>query len=232
MNSVTGKFGYRRENRHEIEVRLEDFDKYKSLGYIGIMSKGDGNIIMRKSGDREYSHYSSGVVYAHITAYARDMLYNHVKKIPYEDLLYLATDAIVFKGKNNLKHFNISNKMGDWKVEEEGSEFEAWNEQYYRIDNNIKASGVRKPDVSIKALREGKVETTAMFTIKMAWKKGEFENMGSFEDKLLLLKSVPKRWRYYPKEIREELKSDMFRSIDFIEKIRQENKEKLIKNNL
>ena len=32
---------------------------------------------------------------------------------------------------------------------------------------------------------EGKIGTTAMFTIKMGWKKGEFENIGSFEDKLL-----------------------------------------------
>ena len=85
----------------------------------------------------------------------------------------------------------------------------------------IKWGGVRKTDVSIKSIREGKIETTALFTVKMSWKKGEFENMGSFEDKILHLSNKPKRWRPYPNEIIEKLDSEMLTAIEMMERMRQ-----------
>jgi len=148
------------------------------------------------------------------------MLYKKMKELPEEDLLYVSTDAITFKGKDNLKLFKMGTGLGEWKIEDSGNEFEGWNEQYYRIGTNIKASGVSKSKLSLKAIHEGKVETTAMFTMKMAWKKGEFENMGKFEDKIFNLSKTPKRFRPHPDFIIENLDSEMLYGVELAKKMR------------
>lgn len=160
---------------------------------------------------KKYSRTSNPIIYAYITAYARTYLYEHLIKIPFEDLLYCATDSIIFKNKDNLKYFNLNDELGGWKIEKTSHEAEFFKtECYYRIGDEIKASGVRKRDVTLKGLRgEEKLTTKSLFTAKMGWKTGDFDKVGTFIEKPINLKGLPKRSIKLPSYIEENTPSQV-----------------------
>jgi len=216
MNSLTGKFGERRAENKTKKISREDLNKY--LDYEVEALCGDGDLIIKKQiSDKKYSNYANGIVYAHITAYARDYLYKQLIKLPEKDVLYLATDCIIFRN-NHLDKFKVGKGLGEWKIESYGKEAEFFTEQYYSLDNTLKSSGIKKKDVTIEGLRKGVLKTDNMFTIKMAFNTGEFDKIGSFPEKIIKLKKNPKRQRFYPSYIEELPQSRMVNYIQEMNK--------------
>jgi hypothetical protein len=215
MNSSTGRFAMKIANRINETIRVEKLGKYQAEGFglidDDIIDLENGYIIVYKTVEKKhYSNKANPSVYTHITAYMRDYLYQHMIKLPEDDLLYVTTDAIMFKNKKNLELFDIGTNMGQWKVEERGNVAEVWNEQYYEIDGRVKMSGVTDAIKHIDALREGKQFTTKrLITINQGSKKGNFEEIGSFTDVPMNLTYRPKRSLDYKDYIEEKLPSKM-----------------------
>ena len=209
-NSSTGRFAMKLKIQDEQVIKLQDLSKWQMKGYEGIVTLDNGLVIIRKQLERLHlSNKSNPSIYAHITAYARDELYKKLIKIPEEDLLYATTDAIIFKDKENLKHFKIGTEMGEWKVEEKGDTAEIWNEQFYEIAGNVRGSEIRKEDMNIEAIRTGnKLSTKRLFTVKMGFKTGRFDLVGKFLDHPISMQYTPKRARKYPEYILEARPSE------------------------
>ena len=104
----------------------------------------------------------------------------------------------------------MGTKMGEWKIEERGDKGEIWNEQFYEIDDNVRGSGIRKEDMDIQAIREGRqLHTNRLFTVKQGFRTGRFELVGTMNKHPVNMAYKPKRTRKYPKYIEEIPKSRM-----------------------
>lgn len=70
-------------------------------------------------------------------------------KIPTQDLLYIGTDGILFKG-NHLDKFKIGTEIGEYKiVKKDGNELKevnaiVWGKNNYLVGKDIRISGVHK----------------------------------------------------------------------------------------
>jgi hypothetical protein len=220
MNSPTGRFAFKVNDRVQEIIKTNEVQQYNSLGFEVISNiEGTNKWIVQKEGKvKRYGSTANPVIYAYITAYGRDMLYEFMRKIPFKELVYCATDSITFKNKDNLKHFKISNELGDWKIERYDDDGEFYSENQYRIGNEIRASGFRKKNVSIEHLRkERTLIDNKMFTTKQAWRTGEFHKVGTFVEQKVELKRNPKRKIKYPKYI-EELPQSRYKSVEEIMK--------------
>lgn len=218
MNSLTGKFAYQKQDKETKKINRTELYKHLGQGYTPVTPiHGTPDIIIEKVHAKKYANTSHPAIYAMIMAYARDYLYQHMKLIQPEDLLYVATDAIIFKGEHNLKHFNIGTQMGQWKLEKNNVESEFWNEDWYKIDNEIKSSGARKIDVTIEAIKGIKPLTTLnMTSLKQAKKQGKPELAGTFYNKTMNITRSPKRQIQYPPYIEEIPPSRLIKFEDII----------------
>lgn len=218
MNSLTGKLASRISRTEERVIHRRELQQYISEGYEPVADlEGTAYLIVEREIEKKhYARTSNPIMYAYITAYARDYLYRHLVKIPKEDLLYCVTDAIIFKG-NHIDKFKTGENMGEWTIEKQGKEGEFFNEHYYRVDDEIRASGTKKKDVTIEALRgEKKLTTTRMITPKEVWKSGNFQDAGRFVQKEMNLNRKPKRLLKYPsyiEEVPESRLNSMFEEI-------------------
>ncbi|MBD3248480.1 hypothetical protein GF336_00355 [Candidatus Woesearchaeota archaeon] len=224
MNGTTGKFIQRDNRMIRKIIRREDMPKYAKEGFSlkTMVSKTGDYIIEKKVNPKGFSKNAHPIIYAHITAYSRDYLYEHLIKIPPKDLLYCATDSIMFKNKDHIKNFKIGEKLGEWKVEAIDKPVEFFeNECFHRVGDEIKANGIRRGTANLKSLREnGKVERRQLFTMKMALKTGKFEKVGKFFKNEVSLKGIPRRRIKYPPYIEEVLPSEFVRHLEETMEIR------------
>jgi hypothetical protein len=140
MNNLYGKFSqYRNEKDYKIVLRHE-VQSYIDDGYEVTCSMGNKYIIS-KEGELYQPSYTNAIISILITAYARDYLYNQLKKIPKEDLLYCDTDSVMFKG-NYLDKFKQGNQMGEFKIELNNVECKILGEKRYYIHDRVKISGL------------------------------------------------------------------------------------------
>lgn len=95
-----------------------------------------------------------------IKAHARIMLWEALKKIPEKDLIYCATDSIVYLNDHKNK-FKLGNEMGDWRIIKQGT-FNTYGKNTYQIDNEIKISGIHKGDYTKEDYKNGEINYTKM----------------------------------------------------------------------
>lgn len=221
MNSTTGKFIQKNKRKMKKVTTRNNLRSFMAQGYkFKTDIPNTDKIIMEKEYEEKLSKNAHPIIYAHITAYARTYLYENLIKIKPTDLLYCATDSILFKNKENIKKFEIGEEMGQWKSEATDMEIEfVGNETFYRIGNEIKANGIRRGTVDMESLRRGtNIQRKHLYTLKMALKTGEFEKVGSFIKEEVSLKGIPRRKIKYPPYIEETTKSRMISMMDTLTK--------------
>jgi len=113
MNSLYGKFAQKIKEKSFIKHQSQvTYEMIKRCDYV----ERKGNFfIMKMSGDNKnfrIPRFVNPIFSIYTTAYARDELFNRMKKIRRDDLYYYDTDSLITS-----KHLDTSDKLGDLKLE-------------------------------------------------------------------------------------------------------------------
>jgi hypothetical protein len=148
MNSLYGKFGQRSGNeeiigdcdpalfRVETELDLETGKRYR-WRYIG------GKILCR--GEESESRYSHPAIAAHVTAYARCLLWELITVAGIENVHYMDTDSLHINAValSRLASYLHSNRLGALKVEKTIDTAIYYGPKDYELDRKRIIKGVR-----------------------------------------------------------------------------------------
>ena len=183
-NFTIGKFAQIRPQKEYIMDDIMKVNQYYSKGYKFLKSYGTNYLYYRKSAKKPSKHYNV-IISAMTNAYAKIYHYKYLEKIPKEDFVYCDTDNIIFKGAKHLKLFPIGKDIGQWKLSKADTDFKAFNKKTYKIGNDIRASGVRKPKTTeekkllLKEFEDGRIHYKRMVGIQ---KGKNLDDAGTFEN--------------------------------------------------
>jgi hypothetical protein len=149
MNTLYGKFG----QKNTVEERKTEMTKdgYKRIevydcitGTRSIEYKLFNTYVVQK-GEVEGKN-SMVAIPAHITEYARFLLWGFIKKVGVKNLYYCDTDSLKmrFKDAEVLRPFIDSERLGYLKIEDVFIEFILYGCKYYRTDDKLRIKGVPK----------------------------------------------------------------------------------------
>lgn len=173
LNNMIGKLC---QNRDAFDIMFDGLDKSEDLEEAGYKLSGfDGTegVFKRSKGEVKNAYYCP-IIPAYVNAYSRCFMNSHLRRIPIEDLIYMDTDSIYFKGQHEGK-FRISNKMGDWKLEHKDEDMKIYGKKSYRIGDRIKLAGVPKRGLNREVFDKGEIETSRMTSIfQNPGRAGEF----------------------------------------------------------
>lgn len=198
MNSLHGKFAEMRKEVDRVIVHKADNQEYIDKGYI---IKGDfgEECSLTKIKRKKYSTSAHPMIYALTTAYARDEIYKHLKKVPLKDLCYCDTDSCYFRG-NHLDKFKVGDDLGDFKIEFKDVNGLFIKEKVYSLSDNkgipirSRASGVKLKNLSEEQLK-GKQDIIQeeMHKLNTAYLKGTFDKVGTFSQKIKRIDSSKRK---------------------------------------
>jgi len=148
MNSLYGKFGQKIDNYEHIGEDLEH-----GVGFYGEWDVEDKKWLRfrRMNGyidivTGQVEGYNSFVaISAHVTGYARSLLWSFIRKIPSGRLFYCDTDSLIVDeiGKDILwKHID-ENVLGALHLEKQSDTLTVYNAKDYIFANKRKTKGVR-----------------------------------------------------------------------------------------
>lgn len=152
MNSLYGKFG-----QSSLESKVigscdpDEFVSYTAVdadtGETWREIHAGGSVISLKQGDE--SRYTFYAVAAHVTDYARRVLFDIIKLAGREHVYYSDTDSVLVddEGLNRVKGLMDELKLGYLKVEDKGDLFIGFAKKDYLLGSERKLKGFsRKPD--------------------------------------------------------------------------------------
>lgn len=189
MNSLFGKFGQRQEKKEIKFIYRADAGDYEDWEIEGCM---DDRYVVSKTKDMGRRYFVNPVIPALITSHARDYLYMHMTEIEEDDLLYCDTDSIILKNLRQYRSlFEIGKKMGQWKVVFDKRRGIFKGEKRYRIEEEIKMSGVAKRFMDITDFDKGIMKNQRLITMRQGWRGiGE---VGTFSDIQMRIKPSCKK---------------------------------------
>lgn len=168
MNSSFGKMAQHLPLRQYKLDTMELAPYYFKKGYDAIKSYKYDYLYRRLKPNTKYKPYYCPIIPTLINAYARIYMFKNIRKIPIKDLLYTDTDSILFKG-NYKNRFNISKKLGSFKIEHENKTAIIYAKKTYSIGNEVKVSGFHKKDLNIDDFQKGQINSTKLFTLNTAY---------------------------------------------------------------
>lgn len=152
MNNLHGKFAERRKEGFYIIDDISEADKYLEEGYK-IKTRFGFNYIYTKQNEYKYSPNFAPIISAYTTAYSREHIWKEMMKIPPEDLIYIGTDSILYKG-DHLDKYEINDEIGGFKIikngekELKGVTANIYGKNNYRVDTATRISGVNKKEIA------------------------------------------------------------------------------------
>lgn len=182
-NYLIGTLGRTTKGNEYIIAPQEETDKLRTQGWkIKHLVKAGLIRFVRKLEKKPSKDYCP-IIPAHIVAMSRIILYKKMLEIENEHpnaVLYCDTDAIKTQGEYN-KYFNISDKLGDYKIEYEKTNIEIICEKNYLIGETLKIAGATIKGTNNEAIKEWKekrqISHTQLITIKSAQKSSEIGKM-------------------------------------------------------
>lgn len=154
MNSFYGKFGQRGniwttcgtadvnviDREIVIDYDTKQFTVYRTFG--GIVQR------LSKEGESQDSHPA---IAAHVTAYARNYLFQLIQRAKIENCLYADTDSLLVtrEGLERLIDCVGHNELGKLKIEGQYTRVKLYGCKDYAFDNKIKTKGIRKNAVQV-----------------------------------------------------------------------------------
>lgn len=149
LNNLHGKFAQTTTERKYITADIGETPYLESEGWKVYADIDEYNCLFSKTIAKKYGRNYLPIVSAYTTAKARDLLYGEASKIPRKDLLYLAVDAILFKGEH-INKFKIGEGLGEMKIVSKGTSklkntiARIYGKNNYTVGEDIRISGVRK----------------------------------------------------------------------------------------
>lgn len=203
LNNLYGKFAQYRENKEIIIVERKNYTEYKDKGYKFVRTLSN-KYLMEKIGEKRFPKYANPLISILTTAMARDYMYNLMMQIKTENMIYIATDCIIFKDEQMPKNIKIGNELGEFKIEDKG-ECEIYGENKYRFNYKTKISGIPKKEQRIEILRgEEKAKISKIITVKQALRNEKYrDKIGKFQWEELELYKQSKSDVILPDEIEE-----------------------------
>jgi hypothetical protein len=122
--------------------------------------------------------YYMPIVPTLINAYARLYMYEMYQKIGLNDLIYTDTDSIIYTGDQEHK-FNVSWKMGDFKLEYKDVSCTIFGMKTYVIHDDIKIAGVHKAGLKKEDVEAGFVKSKSMISVKST---DDISKAGTFKE--------------------------------------------------
>jgi hypothetical protein len=174
MNNLFGKFSQYRQSKELRLVRREDYteDEGEIVGEMGadyVCERATGEMIRT---------YTNPLISTLITAEARDRLYDAMKKIGWEKVLYCDTDGIIIEGKVP-SWMPISKKIGEWSIKETGR-CVIKRRKSYVIGRSVHIAGLDRSKQTEAALNAPQEQKT-MVSLRTALGRGRLDLTGSFE---------------------------------------------------
>lgn len=206
MNNLYGKFAQLRRNKDVKAIYRGELSAWKKRGWK-LKSAWGNKYIIERYNDSYVPKFTNLMIAIMITAYSRDYLYKFLSKVKKDDLVYCDTDSIVLKNwKVYKKEFEISKKIGDWKIVAENEDCFVKSEKDYRVGERKKVSGVSRRVVAQMDFDNVKeVRKKVAIGVKDALNNpGEnFEKLGTFKDFVHTFKMSGKQDIVLPKVIDE-----------------------------
>lgn len=187
MNSLFGKWSQYKATEEFKFIKRGELNKHYRMGYRFLRTAED-RYIMTKKGGMVMPRYANPMISIWITALGRDYLYQTMKKIDIQDLVYVATDGLIIKNFKNDGSLNIGNEFGQFKIEDVGY-CKMLGENRYKFNDTIKIGGIPKKDVN-EDVFEGKrtVKTSKMISIKQALNDTNLQDkIGTFREEEVLI---------------------------------------------
>jgi DNA-directed RNA polymerase subunit RPC12/RpoP len=205
LNSLYGKFAQFIGDKERAICHRADFKDYENKGFE-IESEWGEEYSLVKEQEKKLPRFANPIISIYTTAYARDELYRHLKKIPFEDLCYCDTDSCMFKG-NHLDKFKIGKELGEFKIEYENVIVAFVKEKVYQIVDSegkiIKTTfaGITNRNLTPEQLwGKQEIENKIMYTINMGLRTGNWEKVGTFFNQLKRVNPmITKRTISFPK---------------------------------
>lgn len=176
MNNMIGKLA---QKRASFKLKIDSCEKakeYEQNGWQWIGRLGY-NYIYTWKGDETPSKFYAPIIPAYINALARITLFNNLKKVPYNNLIYTDTDSITFQNFIGWKDkFNIGDNIGQFKVKHLNDSSIVYGKKAYSVGSDIKLSGVSKKFLSIDNFAKGDVSFPRMRGLKSGFYAGTFTN--------------------------------------------------------
>jgi len=150
LNSLYGKFG-QTIRMVSLYDEIEDFrfgieeyyneDGKKEYDLIFI-----GNKVFKKVKEKEPSRWAYIAISAHVTSYARFLLWTYMKKAQLENVYYVDTDSLFVneKGFKNLQDCIDQYELGKLSIEAEGNNVKIHGAKDYEFDGKVKLKGIKK----------------------------------------------------------------------------------------
>ena len=111
-------------------------------------------------------------------------MYENLKRLPKEKLIYTDTDSCIMEG-DFMKMFKIGKDIGEFKIEHENKEMIIYGRKTYLIGEDIKIAGFRRKEMTREEFEKGIIENRKMVTIKNT---KDINKVGSFEKEVRDLK--------------------------------------------
>lgn len=152
-NSLYGKFAQRRKIV-EASYQIDYKGYYREEVFDTVTRQTE---ITTKMFNRIWITYGSEIcpnsfvaISAHVTEYARFYLYELMKKVGVENVLYTDTDSLKIHSQYlpKLKRYISPYTLGKLKIEDRFSEFEILGAKHYRTNHELRIKGV--PDSAVK----------------------------------------------------------------------------------
>jgi len=153
LNSLYGKFGQRAQQWEKInDANIDECCVESRNGIHNIKIFGGGE--WKKTGEFEEAFDSFPAVAAHVTAYARMLLYTYVEKVGIENVFYCDTDSLFVNGQgyqNLLSDINPS-ELGKLKVENISDVTTIRGCKDYIFNDVAKLKGVSRNSINLRAM--------------------------------------------------------------------------------
>lgn len=214
MNSLAGKFAQYKGSKERRICHRQEATELEAQGYQ-IESDYGEYYVMAKELEKKIPKYAHPIISILTTAHARTLLYDQLKKIPFDDLLYCDTDAIAFTGQHENK-FEIGTQLGQWRVEFQNAEAEFVKEKIYRIKNpdgkekNVFAGNTNRTITEEQLWGQKEIINKKMYSFNMGYRTGNLDKIGTFFQ--VATKANPairKREMRFPPYYREYTKEEM-----------------------
>lgn len=176
MNQLTGKFKQKNDiQEYKIGERGE-LPELEKQGFTPTISDGYNFIYVKDIKTVPARSYCP-ILYAYITAKARQIIHESMTRIPKQDIIYIGTDSIITKG-NYTDKFVIGTEIGEWKIQKQNEKVSVTSKQNYKIGDTIKASGISKTYLTPEMYDTGEIDYKVMQTISNA---GDVKDLGTFK---------------------------------------------------
>jgi hypothetical protein len=183
LNSLYGKWGQENKIKEFKNIKRKEYDYHLEKGWEFVKTSKEGYLIKLEK-ESTIPRYANVMISLLITAEARNYLWENMMKIPTEELIYVATDCLLFKPKDlyNLKKYNIyiGKKIGAFKIEDRGDCL-MYGENRYKFNGKVKIGGIPKRDRTNETLEKGEITIKRMISIKQAMKTNDLKGkIGTF----------------------------------------------------